>query len=154
MIFDVLVPPAFQAQANAISPSPIVNIVCPGRVSSNLARDVAAKSIIHRGLVAGFKYFATLPTDVGARQLVLAATTSPAEHGKFIRPYYTDAEYDEYVTSAFENLGNRLTRSHRIAKKVITGEEGQKMQATVWGEILEVLEAKVPEVKAIAHPKS
>jgi hypothetical protein len=45
-------------------------------------------------MVAAFKFFTTLPTDVGARQLVLAATTSPAEHGKFVRPYITDAEYD------------------------------------------------------------
>jgi hypothetical protein len=76
------------------SPSPIVNVVCPGRVSSNLPRDFAAKSILHRGLVAIWKNFTTLPTDVGARQLVLVGTTSPAEHGKFIRPYMTDAEYD------------------------------------------------------------
>jgi hypothetical protein len=41
-----------------------------------------------------------------------------------------------------------------FAANIITNEEGKKMQATVWKEILEVLEAVVPEAKAIAHPKS
>jgi hypothetical protein len=41
-----------------------------------------------------------------------------------------------------------------FAAKVITNEEGKKMQANVWEEILEVLGATVPEAKAIAHPKS
>lgn len=54
----------------------------------------------------------------------------------------------------FETPRNRLTGRDRFAAKNVTNEEGKKMQATVWGEILEVLEAKVPEVKAIAHPKS
>jgi hypothetical protein len=76
------------------SPSPIVNVVCPGRVATSLARDFSVKSILHRGIVAAWKAFLTLPADVGARQLVLAGTTSPAEHGKFIRPYMTDAEYE------------------------------------------------------------
>jgi hypothetical protein len=81
------------------SPSPIINVVCPGRVSTSLARDFAAKSILHQGLVAAWKALVTLPTDVGARQLVLAGTTPPVEHGKFIRPYMTDAEYEAYVLS-------------------------------------------------------
>lgn len=45
-------------------------------------------------------------------------------------------------------------RCYRLAAKNITNEEGRKMQAVVWGEILEVLGGKVPEVKAIASPKS
>jgi hypothetical protein len=55
---------------------------------------------------------------------------------------------------SFETPRIWLTRCYRLAAKNITNEEGKKMQATVWGEILEVLEAKVPEVKAIAYPKS
>lgn len=50
-------------------------------------------------------------------------------------------------------LSPSLTPQTRFAAQVITGEEGKKMQATVWAEILEALEAKVPEVKAIARPK-
>lgn len=55
---------------------------------------------------------------------------------------------------AFRTLRAWLTARNRFASKVITNEEGKKMQATVWREILEVLEVKVPKVKAIAHPKS
>ena len=37
------------------------------------------------------------PADVGAKSLVLAATTTPEQHGIFRRPYMTDEEYAKYV---------------------------------------------------------
>jgi hypothetical protein len=36
-------------------------------------------------------------TEAGARTLVLAAMTGPEEHGKYIRHYGTDEEYQEYA---------------------------------------------------------
>jgi hypothetical protein len=76
------------------SPSPIVNVVCPGRVATNLPRHFAAKSIIHKAIVYAFIALTTMAPDVGSRQLVMAAKTTPTENGKFIRPYMTDAEYE------------------------------------------------------------
>jgi hypothetical protein len=60
-----------------------------------------------------------------------------------------------YPLLGFETFkGFGLWDVYRLAAKIITNEEGKKMQAVVWGEILEVLTAKVPEVRAIANPKS
>ncbi len=75
------------------SPSPIVNTVCPGPVQTDLARQFASKGIFHRAAIAAWNLKCLTP-EVGARALVLASATSPAEHGKFIRSYMTDAEYD------------------------------------------------------------
>lgn len=51
-------------------------------------------------------------------------------------------------------LGTWLTGFDSYAAKNITNEAGKKTQAKVWGEILEVLETAVPEVKDIAHLRS
>jgi hypothetical protein len=50
-----------------------------------------------------------------------------------------------------------LTRSFakyslfRDAQNSVLGPEGQKMQAEVWGEVIGILEEKVPEVNEIVH---
>lgn len=74
-----------------------MNVVCPGRVATDIARDLATKSIVHRGIVGIYNALLCVSPDVGARALVMAATTTPAEHGKFLRPYMTDAEYERYA---------------------------------------------------------
>ena len=51
---------------------------------------------MHKALLSLYK-LRTLAPDVGTRALVLIATTSPAEHGKFVRHYMTDAEFEGYV---------------------------------------------------------
>lgn len=53
-----------------------------------------------------------------------------------------------------EVLRVQLIGRDRYSKKNITNRAGMEMQATVWREILEVLEAAVPEIKAIAHAKN
>jgi hypothetical protein len=63
-------------------------------VSTDLGRNFSSRSILHKALYSLYK-LRTLATDVGARALVLVATTSPAEHGKFVRHYMTDAEFEE-----------------------------------------------------------
>lgn len=48
---------------------------------------------MHKALLSLYK-LGTLAPDVGTRALVLVATTSPAEHGKFVRHYMTNAEFE------------------------------------------------------------
>jgi hypothetical protein len=47
-----------------------------------------------------------------------------------------------------------LTNTLRNAARNITNEAGKKLQAEVWKEIVDVLEAAVPEVKEIVPRKS
>lgn len=51
-------------------------------------------------------FFATFAksTEAGARTLVLAAMTGPEEHGKNIKHYGTDEEYQEYVDLFIHSL--------------------------------------------------
>lgn len=42
----------------------------------------------------------------------------------------------------------------RYAAQNITNEAGKKLQAEVWKEIVDVLEAAVPEVKAVVQRRS
>jgi len=44
----------------------------------------------------------------------------------------------------------RLTK-HSAVQHNVLGPEGQKMQAQVWKEVLDILEKAVPGVKSIAH---
>ncbi|KAG4437048.1 hypothetical protein IFR05_007462 [Cadophora sp. M221] len=110
------------------SPSPIVNIVCPGMIRTNIARDFASKGIFFKIAEAVIMSIICNPVDVGARSLVLIATTTPDQHGTFRNPMLTKDEYD--LKSA----------------PMLTSPEGKRMQAQVWKEITEVLVAAVPEI--------
>ena len=77
------------------SPSPIVNVVCPGPVKSDLARQLTEKGILQGIMVRIWFTVKCLSTDVGARALVMAAKTITEENGKFVRFYMTDAEYEK-----------------------------------------------------------
>ncbi|KFY67149.1 hypothetical protein V496_01723 [Pseudogymnoascus sp. VKM F-4515 (FW-2607)] len=61
--------------------SPIINTVRPGPVKTNLSRHFASRSIFHQALVALITVRSLSPEE-GARALVLATTTTPAENGK------------------------------------------------------------------------
>ncbi|KAH7355449.1 hypothetical protein BKA65DRAFT_498436 [Rhexocercosporidium sp. MPI-PUGE-AT-0058] len=112
-------------------PSPIVNIVCPGMIRTNIARDFANKGFFFKIVEAVLMFFITNPADVGARSLVLIATTTPDQHGTFRNPMLTKEEYA--IVSA----------------PMLTSPEGKRMQAQVWKEITAVLVAAVPEVADI-----
>jgi len=82
-----------------IRPNPIINAVCPGFIKTNIGHTYAERGIVYKLLLAIFNALKAAPSDVGARSLVLAATTKEEEHGTFRRPYMTDDEYAKYVTS-------------------------------------------------------
>jgi hypothetical protein len=77
--------------------SPIVNTVCPGIVSTGIARSFGGGVWGMECVAKAYMAFAlkAVSADVGARSLVLAAKTKPEEHGTFRRPYLTDEEYEK-----------------------------------------------------------
>jgi hypothetical protein len=79
------------------SPSPIINTVCPGLIKTNIARSFAEKRFFYKLATHLFLWLKANPADVGAKSLVLVATTTPEQHGMFRRPYMTDKEYAKYV---------------------------------------------------------
>ncbi|RFU26032.1 hypothetical protein B7463_g10300, partial [Scytalidium lignicola] len=112
------------------SPQVIVNPTCPGMVKSDLGR-AHRTSFLMSLVVDIFNNVMTKSTKGGARSIVLAALTTPAETGKYIRHYGTEEEYKQ------------------LAEKNITGPQGQKIQAEVWREVLDILRNKYPKVKDI-----
>jgi len=114
------------------SPTIIVNTMCPGIVRTSLARNYTS-FLFQRILIPVFLGAFSKTAEQGSRTLVLSSLAGPEKHGEFIR-YYGNPE--EYV---------------RAAKPVLSDPEGVKMQAEVWGEMLDILDAKVPGVKKIAQ---
>ncbi|XDG03389.1 hypothetical protein ABKA04_003004 [Annulohypoxylon sp. FPYF3050] len=74
--------------------------------------------------------FAKTPSN-GARTYMAACLTKESEHGKFIKFYGSDSDYQKQTDI------------------IITGEDGKKMQAVVWSEMTAEFTAKVPEVREI-----
>ncbi|KAL3422437.1 short-chain dehydrogenase [Phlyctema vagabunda] len=112
------------------SPQVIVNTICPGLVKSDLARQYKTSYLLTAG-VNLFQAVLSKSTEGGARTLVLSGLTPASDHGKFIKHYSTDEEYNRQV------------------EKNITGPKGQELQAKVWNEVLAILEGSIPEVKGI-----
>lgn len=108
-------------------PSPIINSVCPGFVKTDIARGFSIQLLIQF-----FFWMKAVPVDVGANSLVLLGTTTPEQHGKFFRPYYTDEEY----------AGVSATN--------ITSEQGRKMRAAAWKDIIGILSKVDKNVAGIA----
>ncbi|KAI2471778.1 NAD(P)-binding protein [Annulohypoxylon bovei var. microspora] len=112
-------------------PEVIVNTMCPGIVASGLSRDLKSKGIVVVIMVTIFLgLFAKSPSN-GARTYLAACLTKESEHGKFIRFYGSDADYQEQ------------------ADAVLDGEDGRNMQAWVWSEMKAEFTAKVPETREI-----
>ncbi|KAH9209149.1 hypothetical protein DL95DRAFT_467086 [Leptodontidium sp. 2 PMI_412] len=80
--------------------SPIFNIVCPGMIRTNIARDFASKSFFFKIVEAVFMSILSNPADVGARSLVLIASTTLDQHGTFRNPILMKDEY------AVQNVGS------------------------------------------------
>ncbi|OTA83616.1 hypothetical protein M434DRAFT_24766 [Hypoxylon sp. CO27-5] len=112
-------------------PEVIVNAMCPGITATNLPKRFADKGL---GYAIGIAIFTGLfgksPSN-GARTYVATGLTKETEHGKFIRFYDSEADYN------------------KRAEAVLTGEDGRKMQAQVWSEMKADFAAKVPEVRKI-----
>tara|TARA_R110002060_G_scaffold22499_3_gene30488 strand:- start:328 stop:915 length:588 start_codon:yes stop_codon:yes gene_type:complete len=89
--------------ADISSPSPIVNIVCPGMIRTNIARGFANKGTFFKLIEALFMYIRCNPADVGARSLVLMGTTTKEEHGTFRNPMLSREEYDLSVEPFFRS---------------------------------------------------
>lgn len=66
-------------------------------IRTNIARGFASKGFIYKMVETIFMFIRANPADVGARSLVLIATTTPEEHGTFRNPMLTRVEYTEYV---------------------------------------------------------
>ncbi|KAI5863454.1 NAD(P)-binding protein [Durotheca rogersii] len=108
-------------------PEVIVNTTCPGIVKSDLLRHYVDKG---RLLAIGVSVFTRLfakSTSDGARTYVAVGLTKESEHGKFIRFYGSEAEYQ------------------RQAKAILGSKAGRRVQAQVWSEMTADFVAKVPE---------
>ncbi|KUJ06422.1 NAD(P)-binding protein [Mollisia scopiformis] len=113
--------------------SPIVNTVCPGIVQTGIARSFGGGVWGMQCVAKAYMALAlkAVPADVGARSLVVAAKTTPEQHGTFRRPYLTDDEYEKVSAPFFKT------------------EEAKEIQAEVWKEVVEILAAADPEVSKI-----
>ncbi|KAI6092828.1 NAD(P)-binding protein [Hypoxylon rubiginosum] len=108
-------------------PEVIVNAMCPGFTKSDLPRHYADKGI---GFTVGIAVFTGLfakSSSNGARTYLAACLTKESEHGKFIRFYGSDAEYQKQAAA------------------VRTSEDGKKMQAQVLSEMRADFAVKAPE---------
>jgi len=112
------------------APQVIVNPMCPGMVKSELGREYRTSFLMSAGIDV-FMNVVSKNTEGGARTLVLAALTRKDENGKYITHYQSNEEYLKAV------------------EKNILGLEGQKMQAEVWKEVLDILGERAPEAKEI-----
>lgn len=65
-------------------------------MKTSLSRHFESLSVFHQGLVALFTLRSLSPEE-GAKALVLATTTTPAENGKFVTTFISDADYAKYV---------------------------------------------------------
>ncbi|KAI0900940.1 NAD(P)-binding protein [Annulohypoxylon nitens] len=112
-------------------PEVIINTMCPGIVASDLSRNLRELGVIVVIFASIFLgLFAKTPLN-GARTYMAACLTKESEHGKFIKFYGSDSDYQKQ------------------ADIIITSEDGKKMQAVVWSEMTAEFAAKVPEVKGI-----
>ena len=66
--------------------------MCPGMVKSDLARGFQTNFLM-TFIVNLFMTVVSKSTEGGARTLVMAATTNPAENGMYFTNYQTDEEY-------------------------------------------------------------
>ncbi|KAI1781022.1 NAD(P)-binding protein [Hypoxylon cercidicola] len=112
-------------------PEVIVNSMCPGIVKSDLSRHYADKGA---GFAVGIAVFTGLfakSTSNGARTYLAACLTKESEHGKFIRFYGSEAEYQKQ------------------AGAVRTSDAGRKMQAQVLSEMRADFAAKAPDASGL-----
>jgi hypothetical protein len=65
-----------------------------GMVKTDLAREYKTNMLMSMA-VNGFMTAIMKTTEGGARTLVLAATTSPEENGKYITHYQSEKDYKE-----------------------------------------------------------
>ncbi|KAI1388871.1 NAD(P)-binding protein [Hypoxylon trugodes] len=112
-------------------PQVVINTMCPGLVSTNLARYHKAKGAVIAVVAGIFMGLFGKSPENGARTYLAACLTKEEEHGKFIRFYGTEAEY------------------WKLEEIVLTGEVGRKLQAQVWSEMKNEFVAKVPEARKV-----
>ncbi|KAB8290649.1 hypothetical protein EYC80_008290 [Monilinia laxa] len=112
-------------------PEVIVNSICPGcpsthcMVKSNLGREYNTNMAMRMG-ISLWSNLACKTTEGGARTYVLAALTSPSEHGTHYTNYESEEKYKNSV------------------KHNILGQEGQAMQKQVWKEVMRIIGEKYP----------
>ncbi|KAI3327981.1 NAD(P)-binding protein [Xylariaceae sp. AK1471] len=112
-------------------PEVIINTACPGIVRTQLSRHYAEGS---RAIAMALAVFFTLlakTSENGARTLIAAGQTKENEHGKFIRFYGSQEEYQRRAQTLFQSG------------------DGRQVQASVWSEMTSSLAAKVPAAHAI-----
>ncbi|RAL05972.1 putative short chain dehydrogenase/ reductase [Aspergillus ibericus CBS 121593] len=106
----------------------IVNSVCPGLVSTDIARLVVKHSRAMQLLVPLYLGVLGKSADYGARFYVTAARASEKEHGKFVQSLLTDEEY------------------HRLRVPNMESDTATDVKGLVWKEILSELREKVPSL--------
>ncbi|KAK3170021.1 hypothetical protein OEA41_009406 [Lepraria neglecta] len=115
------------ANAPAGESQVIATSVCPGACKSELVRDFKSAGL---GYLIALKIFDVLfnkTAEEGARVYVSAAALGSEAHGCW------------YKTTAITKPGDFVTSS-----------KGQELQQKVWGEVVDVLKMRVPEVEALA----
>jgi hypothetical protein len=126
------------------SSNPVVNSICPGPVRSDLAREFSDRGALQRGIINALFARTHNNTEVGTRPIVLAATVPPEDNGKFIQPYWSEAEYEKYrfLWRCRKHKGVLIV--YRKSERNIRSETGKKLQVQVWKETLEVLRPELP----------
>ncbi|KAI1869352.1 uncharacterized protein JN550_005982 [Neoarthrinium moseri] len=110
-------------------PQVILNTMCPGIVKTDLPRNYKGKGAVFvAGIGVFYALFGKSAAD-GARAYLAAVTTEESEHGKFIQFYKSEKQ--------LQALSNR----------VLTSEDGKRMQSQIWREITGELGRKVPKVR-------
>lgn len=65
-------------------------------IRTNIARDFVGRGYLFKLIEMFYMSMKANPADVGARSLILVATTTPDQHGAFKSPVLTDEEYAVY----------------------------------------------------------
>ncbi|KAI8631037.1 NAD(P)-binding protein [Xylariaceae sp. FL1651] len=114
-------------------PDVVINTACPGIVRTDLSRHYAEASRVIAVVAAVFKALLAKTAENGARTLIAAGRTKETEHGKFIRFYGSEEDYQKESEPFFAS------------------DAGRRVQAAVWSEITNELATKVPDVRTILH---
>lgn len=125
-------------------PTVVINSVSPGACQSDLSR--AYVKWYQKLLVVVFlKIFAT-STEKGSRALVIASVQGRECHGK----YWRRGEIAVLVILCC--ISSRMISDLLYASRpgpLVTSDEGKIFRKRVWGEIVEELRAKVPDVQTV-----
>jgi len=134
-----------QTQVVDGQPDVIVTTVCPSLCRSNLGRDFSSILKIPNAL---FQMVFARSSEEGSRTIVSGAALDADAHGQF----WSHDVLFKYALQ-LEQFWYELTESDSRKGIMVTSDEGKKLQAKAWAEIVGVLSQRVPAVNSILRAK-